>query len=95
VLHDWRIDDDAALEQLGRLEQPIAAARPNGFPPEHVGFRVSRDLLGMSYISRSRRGSSGDMSCVLRSLLEPQGPRAEIPLVSADLKVSYTLHRAI
>jgi hypothetical protein len=60
VLHGRWIDDDEALERLGRLEQPIAAARPNGIPPGRVGFRVSRDLVGVSCVSRSRRGSSGN-----------------------------------
>ena len=70
MLHDWRIDDDDALERLGQLEQPIAAARPDGVPPGRVGFQVSRDLAGVSYVSHSRRGSSGDVSCVSHSSLE-------------------------
>jgi hypothetical protein len=61
-------NDGEALERSGRLGKPIAAARPEGVPLVHVGFRVSRDLAGMSCVLRSQRGSSGDVSCVSRSL---------------------------
>ena len=54
MLHGRRIDDDKALEQLGRLEQSIAAARPDGVSPERVGFQVSRDFADVSCVSRSR-----------------------------------------
>jgi hypothetical protein len=53
VLHGWRIDDDDAQGRSGRLEQPIAAACPEGVPPWRVGFRVSRDITGVSCVSRS------------------------------------------
>jgi hypothetical protein len=75
MLHGWRIDDDDdVLEQSGQLGKPIATAHPDRVPPRRVGFRFSRDLTGMSYISCSWRGSSGDVSCILRSLLEAQDP---------------------
>ena len=74
VLHGWRIDDDDALERSGWLEEPIAAARPDRVPLGRVRFRVSRDLAGVSCVSRSRRGSSSDMSCVSRSSLKAQSP---------------------
>ena len=67
MLHGWWIDDSEALELPGRLEQPIAVARPDGVPPGRVGFRVSRDLASVSCVSRSLRDSSGDVSCVSRS----------------------------
>jgi hypothetical protein len=79
VLHGRWIDDDEALERLGRLEQPIATARPDGVPHGCVVFRVSRDLVSVSCISRFRRGSSGDVSCVSCSALEARGPSADIP----------------
>jgi len=64
-------NDGEALERWGWLGQPIAA--PWRLPPRRVVFRVSRDLAGVSCISRSRRGSSGDMSCVSRSSSGPHG----------------------
>ena len=67
------IDDGEALERPDRLEQPIAAARPDGVPPGRVGFRVSRDLAGVS--------------CVSRSSLEAQGPGVDIPAAPIDLKI--------
>ena len=75
VLHGrWIDDDDEALELLGRLEQPIAAARPDGVPLGHVRFRVLRDIADVSCVSRSRRGSSGNVS--LRIALIAGGTRS-------------------
>ena len=87
MLHGWRIDDDDALERSGRLEQPIAAARPDGVPLGRVGFRVSRDLAGVSCVSRSRRGSSDDVSCVSPISLEAQGLGVDILLGPANPKI--------
>jgi hypothetical protein len=73
LLHGRWFNDDEALERSGWLGQPITAARPNGVPPGRVGFWVSRELIGMSCASRSRRGSSDDMSYVSHSSLEALG----------------------
>jgi hypothetical protein len=78
ALHGRWIDDSEALEQLGWLEQPIAAARRNEVPLGRVGFQVSRYVTGVSCISRSRRGSSGNVSCVSRLSLEAQGSGVDI-----------------
>jgi len=73
ALHGWWINDGEALER------PIATACPNGVPPGHVGFRVSRDLTGVSCVSHPRRGSSGDMSCVSPGLALGRGGRDGSP----------------
>jgi hypothetical protein len=65
--HGWWIDNGEALEWSGRLGHPIAAAHPAWVPPGRVGFWVPRDIVGVSCVSRSQWGSSGDVSCISHS----------------------------
>jgi hypothetical protein len=52
ALHGRRIDDSEALEGPGWLGQPITATHPDWVSPGHLRFRVSRDLAGVSCVSR-------------------------------------------
>ena len=51
------------------LGQPIAAILSDGVPLKSVGYRVSRALASVSYVSRSRQDSTYDVSCTSRSSL--------------------------
>jgi hypothetical protein len=78
MLHNWRIDDDDALEQSGWLGQPIAVARPDGVAPGRVGFWISRDLAGVSCVSRPSQALL--VTCpAYHAHLEAQGLGVDIP----------------
>jgi len=71
----WLVDQQWRISRAVRLARAANSHRicPDRAPPGRAGFRVSRDLVGVSCISRSRRGSSYNVSCVSRSSLEALG----------------------
>ena len=78
VLHDWRIDDDDALECLGQLEQPMPLHVPTGSLSGLWSFgsqETSSVCLTYRVPSEAR---PVDVSCLSRSSLEAQGPGADI-----------------